>query len=541
MVVSGSAYATEPVGTPSSDVVVVANEFAGGHHNCALKNDGSIACWGWDEIGQVSNAPTGQNFIQVSAGGYHNCALKNDGSIVCWGWNQYGQVGMTPSGNDFTQVSAGTAYNCALKDNGSIVCWGSGSNGQTFPPSSNDFTQISAGVHHTCALSNDGSIACWGWDLYGQVSKTPSGDDFTQVSANYFHTCALRRNGGMTCWGKEDIGQITDAPTSNDFTQISAGIEAGHSCALKNDGRIRCWGQDLYGLVSNVPTGKYFTQVNVGQYHTCALKNDGSIICWGSDWAGQVSSTGGNDFVGSYLAIPGDDETCLIYALHDEGLNDTQFFTINPNKDFEVNALGDTHLGYDIEGMDIHPQTGKLYASSGDEAAAGLERSYLYQVNKNDGTLTLVCSTGLGDVSAMSFHPQNHTLWVWADGQGLFIIDINKINNGICQKTEKVLQSTKVEGLAWGLEGKILYGNEGTALYKYFYETGAVVKACDGFPSQAEALDMLADGSLLFGLHHAGDTNIHSFDIDTCSVKNSVPLPIETPYTDIEGITWKCP
>jgi Leucine-rich repeat (LRR) protein len=230
---------------------------------------------------------------------------------------------------------------------------------------------------------------------------------------------------------------------------------------------------------------------------------------------------------------------CLVYGLHDGGLNNSQFFTVNPKQDFKVNALGDTHIGHDLEGMDIHPETRELYASSGDDPAVGLEPGYLYQVNKSDGTLTPVCSTGLGEVSAMSFHPQNHSLWVWADGQGLFMIDINKINHGVCDKTEIVPHAAKVEAIAWDLDGNTLYGASGTVLYKY--QHGAVAEVCHDFPSEVEALDILADGSLLFGLHDASDTSIHSFDIGGCSVKDSVPLPVNTPYTDIEGITWRCP
>ncbi|HDN25496.1 MAG TPA: hypothetical protein ENG03_00060 [Thioploca sp.] len=234
-------------------------------------------------------------------------------------------------------------------------------------------------------------------------------------------------------------------------------------------------------------------------------------------------------------------ETCLVYALHDGGRNNSQLLTINPDNGFEVNALGDIHTGYDIEGMDIHPQTEELYVSSGDDPADGLAHGYLYKANKNNGTLTPVCSTGLGEVSAMSFHPQTYQLWVWADGEGLFTIDINQIDNGVCEKTEILSYPAKVEGLAWDNDGQVLYGSEGTALYRYFSNTGIVEKACDNFPSEVEALDMLADDSLLFALHQASDTSIHSFDIETCAVKNSVPLPVETPYTDIEGMSWNCP
>ncbi len=237
----------------------------------------------------------------------------------------------------------------------------------------------------------------------------------------------------------------------------------------------------------------------------------------------------------------GQSETCLVYAVHDEGLNNSQLLTINPDNGFEVNVLGDVHAGYDIEGLAIHPLTKKLYASSGDDPADGLEHGYIYRVNKADGTLTPVCSTGLGEVSAMSFHPQTYQLWVWADGEGLFTINLDQIENGTCEKTEIVGHSAKVEGLAWDNDGQALYGSEGTALYRYLSNTGIVEEACDNFPSEVEALDMLADGTLLFALHDASDTRIHSFDIENCLAKENAPVPVEALYTDIEGITLNCP
>jgi len=235
-------------------------------------------------------------------------------------------------------------------------------------------------------------------------------------------------------------------------------------------------------------------------------------------------------------------EICLVYGVHDDGLNDSQLFTINPENDFETKALGTPHLGYDLEGMDIHPQTKKLYTSSGDDPAAGLAHGYIYEVNKNNGHLIPICHTGLGEVSAISFYPiNNHLLWVWADGEGLFTIDIETIHGGRCDKTEIFASNAKIEALTWDNEGEILYATGGTILYRYFHKTGTADRACHHFSSQVEALDMLANGTLLFTLHKASDTSIHSFDIKSCSVMDRVLLPVKTPYTDIEGITWMCP
>ena len=77
--------------------------------------DGSLVSWGYDAYGQVSNTPTANDFIQVSAGDYHSVALKLDGTLVSWGRDVDSQVSNTPSTNDFIQVSAGDSYSVAIK------------------------------------------------------------------------------------------------------------------------------------------------------------------------------------------------------------------------------------------------------------------------------------------------------------------------------------------------------------------------------------------------------------------------------------------
>ena len=55
---------------------------AGTFYTCGVRRDGSVACWGQDELSQAT-PPTGE-FASVSAGSAHTCGVRRDGSVACW-------------------------------------------------------------------------------------------------------------------------------------------------------------------------------------------------------------------------------------------------------------------------------------------------------------------------------------------------------------------------------------------------------------------------------------------------------------------------
>ena len=56
--------------------------------------------------------PSGNDFAAVAGGWGHSLALKEDGSLVAWGWNDLGQCNV-PSGS-FAAVAGGWHYSLAL-------------------------------------------------------------------------------------------------------------------------------------------------------------------------------------------------------------------------------------------------------------------------------------------------------------------------------------------------------------------------------------------------------------------------------------------
>ena len=94
----------------------IAGLAAGDGFAAVLGADGSVWDWGSNAIGQLGVAPhtaavtrpvnafaAGSGITQLAAGVSHMLALKSDGTVLSWGWNQSGQLGRDPAG----QASAG--------------------------------------------------------------------------------------------------------------------------------------------------------------------------------------------------------------------------------------------------------------------------------------------------------------------------------------------------------------------------------------------------------------------------------------------------
>src|SRR5262249_19677561 len=88
-----------------SDIEAIA---AGNGHTCAVRNGGTVTCWGRNNAGQLGDGTTTNhsapstdvagfgNVVAVTAGRSHTCALHSTGGpggVTCWGSNASGQIG----------------------------------------------------------------------------------------------------------------------------------------------------------------------------------------------------------------------------------------------------------------------------------------------------------------------------------------------------------------------------------------------------------------------------------------------------------------
>lgn len=230
--------------------------------------------------------------------------------------------------------------------------------------------------------------------------------------------------------------------------------------------------------------------------------------------------------------------SCPTYGLQDNKLNDTQFFTmlIGGNGSIQTANLGAEYKGYDIEGLTIHPLTGELYASSGDDAVDGNPIGGLYKVNKATGGLTYIGQAYEGEISALEFSKDGQKLYGWVDRQGL--IEINPLT--AASKMLYANAHAMIEDITTGTNAKgesIIYGVAGNKLYAYNLTANAPeLLACDTLPSEAESIEMLADGTLLYGLHDGEESKLYQVALhDGCKVLNQGSLDTQV-YYDIEGL-----
>ncbi len=227
---------------------------------------------------------------------------------------------------------------------------------------------------------------------------------------------------------------------------------------------------------------------------------------------------------------------CQLYGVHDEGLNDSQLFTVDPANNFAVNALGDLHENYDLEALDIHPETGELIAASGRDTA---KKGHLYKVDKLDGSLTDLGPTGFKEIDALSFAPDG-ILYGWAQDAGLF-----KVNIGDLTSLKVILPSNgvEVEDITWNTLGTKLYGvanlqnNPDAGVKLLVYDGNTIQTVCQNLINlEIEALDTLPDDTLLFGIHGKTSLPLGTIDVTTCQI--IAEEEIATDYNDVEGIAW---
>jgi len=286
----------------------------GQNHSCALKTDGTVWCWGANDVGELGNASASPklqstptkvfgiaNATQISAGYYHTCARLSDGTVKCWGGNTSAQLGDKSTVSSFSPVSAAVS----------------------------GVAEIAAGAVHTCARLDDGGIVCWGDNYLGELGT--GGDDggpdarapeyvhrqpelveagaAVRVSAGSYATCGQFESPPfLRCWGNNfakvlvpNVGLVvvdTPRPVTIPFVLDGGDVAPGvyQTCAVSDEGSLFCWGLNTYGQAGTAtnggppsydPAAGVVDHVTTGFAHTCVI-SDASASCFGWNQYGQL-------------------------------------------------------------------------------------------------------------------------------------------------------------------------------------------------------------------------------------------------------------
>ena len=175
-----TTMATAPIAV--SGITNARSLSAGWNHTCALLQGGAVKCWGWNWAGQLGRgvrdalnpnpAPQAITTLlygvsELSSGIAHSCALMNDGSAYCWGWNGWGQLGNGQAGNmgGTPTVSVNAPTRIYL------------------PPFS---VQLGSGSRHNCAFGPGHALLCWGENMLGQLGDNSTTQRTSPVSVPGF-------------------------------------------------------------------------------------------------------------------------------------------------------------------------------------------------------------------------------------------------------------------------------------------------------------------------------------------------------------------
>lgn len=263
--------------------------------------------WGANDKGNYGNNTTVGSYdplsvghlgvAQLEIGNEHTCAVKDDQTIECWGYNQFGSLGaglsltqsyLTPqtvSLSGVVEVSMSAKGSCARTLTGDVWCWGNGGLGQL----GNGTTTNSNVPVKITALSN--------------VQRIASGDS---------HSCALLVDNTVKCWGSNGSGQLGNGTTTssttpvqvtggNTFVQIAAG--GNQTCGRTDGGLVRCWGAGYQTTPQPVNIPVLVNHITLGYSHGCARSNQGWAYCWGAGTYGQLGDGTSSTFSGIGVSV----------------------------------------------------------------------------------------------------------------------------------------------------------------------------------------------------------------------------------------------
>jgi surface protein len=289
----------------------------------ALKNDGSVITWGYNDLSNINDVSHNltsdvKSIYSNNEGGF--AALKSDGSVVTWGITTVHPDVESKLTSGVTMIYSNQRSFAALKSNGSVVTWGfSGDGGydnnnnnwgnvKSFVEVSNYLSNIieiiplkkSSNIAHKgsyVALKNNGTIISWGHHSYGGVTgnEVPL-TGITQVYSTMNAYVVVTDTNNAFSWGNPNYGAFSsdiEGSNNNGISNVHSVYSTNYAFAFLKDvtngsGSVVTTGDQNHGGNGGVITNvKSIYSTNTA---FTALKSDGKIISWGNANEGGDSS-----------------------------------------------------------------------------------------------------------------------------------------------------------------------------------------------------------------------------------------------------------
>jgi alpha-tubulin suppressor-like RCC1 family protein len=269
---TASAYSPTQIGALTNW-----SQVSGGHQfSAAVKTNGTLWTWGEGNRGVLGNnggfysarsspAQVGAltNWAQVSAGYRHMAAVKTDGTLWSWGYNQRGELGdgtaiarsspvQVGALTNWAQVSAGTSITAAVKTARTLWTWGYATYGALG-------NNTGSGAFNASSPTQVGSLTNW-----------------AQVSAGRSRHMAVKTDGTLWGSGRNSFGYLGDGTTINRSSPVQIGSltnwyhvninssGSSHTAAIKTDGTIWTWGINSTGQLGDNTTANKSSPIQVG-------------------------------------------------------------------------------------------------------------------------------------------------------------------------------------------------------------------------------------------------------------------------------------
>jgi len=320
-----------PASRPAPPVRVTGIACAGAH-SCALASDGSLACWGADDHGQLGAVPRpslpdgrrgsvwpvpawiADRAQAVAAGLTQTCVVDDKGGARCVGERTHLAK---PAGgpeapqtldlpNPVEALALGAHQGCALHEGGVIGCWGRAAidgplrnaNGGGRTPSGIDWAYLSEGRpcsdvavgDDLCALSEDGAVLCARGGIARDAAREPregEGEEEPRPGLEEVPLpgpagairlkapsggCALLESKQVACWAFAPSGDVDVKVVALDAPAKAFDAGASFSCAVLESGQLRCFGEErrFHAMARAVAPGVFAVDVG-GAVHDIAI------------------------------------------------------------------------------------------------------------------------------------------------------------------------------------------------------------------------------------------------------------------------------